>query len=370
MRMKKLMILAVAAIALVACSRTFDTQHGTEAAIGFNTWTEHLTKAEARVQGTNNFLNGDTFKVYGYRTDGSGNHKVFDGDVVTCTDDSASPTVWEYTDLKFWDKNSTSYTFYAFSPSAVPVTSASTTYSDGYDGHFASSNITFNGKTNDILIACENVINNPADHPKVAMNFVHAASLIDVKVRKADVLENTEVKVTAISFSNIRTVGTFAVSAYAASSPWKPTIAWTPDATPTTANFATANTAGVTNATIPTADIAFWGDPHSATSGTELVNSFVAMPQDLNPDSNKQKLTFTYTIKVGDDTITYADNDVEFKAFDDGDNTTAGSPDNYIVEWEPGKHYTYYLTIGANAIEFTASVTNWTAVNGYHYLIN
>ena len=58
MRMKKLMILAVAAIALAACSRTFEHHAVEPTQIGFKTWGENLTKA-TRTQGSNEFVVGE-----------------------------------------------------------------------------------------------------------------------------------------------------------------------------------------------------------------------------------------------------------------------------------------------------------------------
>jgi hypothetical protein len=43
--------------------------------------------------------------------------------------------------------------------------------------------------------------------------------------------------------------------------------------------------------------------------------------------------------------------------------------DTKIGSWEPGKHYTLYITIGAHAITFSATITDWTAVSGYNYLV-
>ena len=60
---------------------------------------------------------------------------------------------------------------------------------------------------------------------------------------------------------------------------------------------------------------------------------------------------------------------VEFvKTFDNVDDKD--NEDTIIGGWEGGKHYTFYITINANAIVFTASITDWvTPNNGYHYLL-
>ena len=104
MRMKKLMILAaVAAIAATACTKTFEVEPTPANAIGFGSWANTLTKAEARVQGTNTFLAGDTFAVYGYKDKtSSAPVTIFDDVVVTASGD---PISWDYTNHKFWDTN-------------------------------------------------------------------------------------------------------------------------------------------------------------------------------------------------------------------------------------------------------------------------
>ena len=98
------MILAVAAIALVACSKTFNTASNEGTAIGFNTWAETLTKV--RTQGSSTFANGDDFAVYGYKYVTSSDTKttVFD-DVDVNYDGSA----WTYSPTRFWDQATDSY---------------------------------------------------------------------------------------------------------------------------------------------------------------------------------------------------------------------------------------------------------------------
>ena len=71
--MKKLIILAAAAIAAVACSRTFDTAPAKEQAIGFGTWAETLTKATVE----NTFDVNDHIGVFGVKTKSATNTTVF-----------------------------------------------------------------------------------------------------------------------------------------------------------------------------------------------------------------------------------------------------------------------------------------------------
>ena len=60
---------------------------------------------------------------------------------------------------------------------------------------------------------------------------------------------------------------------------------------------------------------------------------------------------------------------VPFKSFVDADKTDNSG--TAITGWEPGKHYIYYITFGANAITFSATINPWVAeVSGYRYLVN
>ena len=363
--MKKLMFFAVAAIALVACSKTYEvnTKSATSGQIGFGTWASTLTKAEARVQGTNTFLAGDTFAVYGVKTRASGaptTSTVFNGDVVTA---SGSPVDdWSYEIPRFWDVNYDSYIFYAISPSAVGTDATVTPAS----GVISSGSITFAGNDNDILVADKKTVakgESPyfSDYATVPLVFNHIATLFDLKVKKHTNLNNATVAVTAISLSNMDNVGTFAVSdAYTDS---HPVVTWTKTAYTGTYNHQSG--VGHESATLPT---------NVKNDGTDyLIQDLVVMPQNtLRDDSNKQTVTISYTIKVGDEEAVQHNNvSFDLKAFDNSndDSNTTGS---YISSWLPGKHYVYTITIDAKVIDFTVtSITGWgDPITGFHYLMD
>ncbi len=377
--MKKLMFLAAAAIAVVACSKTYEAEPVSEQAIGFGTWAETLTKNEYRSAGSNTFLAGDTFNVYGYKVPSvGGKTTVFDGDVVTAYDASngtSGGTVsnWKYsTATRFWDKDATNYVFYAASPSGILTTAPAQT------GLFVTSEQTFGGHDSDILIATEKTVSNAeysSDAVQIAFN--HMASRIDIKVKMDASLNaaSATVKVTAASLMAVRSKGTFTVKEYNATTK-KPEgdtdasakryLGWTADATPTTANYAS-------NATLPltvTAYNAYTNHAAGEITNTpgDLFTNFILMPQDLN---NGQTLQLTYTIETGTspnvNTSTFANVNIPLKNFittDKDDNSGTA-----ITGWAPGKYYTYYVTIGANAITFTASINEWAEETGYNYLI-
>ena len=339
--MKKYLILALtAALAAVGCSKSFEVEPASGTAVGFSTWTNVLTKA--RTAGSSTFVNGDDFNVYGFKTINAANTTVFNGDAV-----SYDGTDWTYDNLRFWDPNASSYTFYAASP-ADKIASA-----DAQTGEFTSNSIAFAGNDNDVLVADKKVVAKADYNNPVNLSFNHIASLVDFKVKKHAEIAAATVAVTSFQLNNIDNVGTFSVNdAYTSS---HPVVTWSP-----TARGAYSNTSGVTSvATLP---------DNVGTDGSDfLINNLIAMPQTFRTDANIQTVTIEYSITSGGDTVT---NTATFnlKTFDNVDDKD--NEDTLIGGWEGGKHYTFYITINANAIVFTASITDWvTPDNGYHYLL-
>lgn len=393
MRMKKIMILAVAAVALAACSRTFETQEVKGQEIGFGTWGENLTKAisDPRVAGTNTFGVGDSFAVYGYKdkTDDSDPHTVFDDDAVEMTV-AGNPGTWVYTPLRFWDQNYDKYIFYAISPSSVGT--AATV--NPQTGVITSASISFTGKNvaSDVLVADKKTVLKANYGSQVVLNFNHVASLVDFKVSKAPNLTDATVKVTAFSISNIENAGVLSVSnAYNAS-----VYGSSPTGLNPVATWSTGNTTGsygpgdgVTEVTLGTGleiveNTAFTnfdgtdnGVPADGKS-TFIINNLIVKPQPLTAPTDatdftetKPQLSITYTITTGfgtsESTTTYTSK-LWLSDFDIVNDNAQN--DDKVGSWATGKHYVFYITLDANPIVFGASITDWTVSNGYHYLIN
>ena len=341
--MKKYLIFVLAAaIAAVSCSKTFEVEPASGTTIGFGTWANVLTKA--RTAGSSTFANGDDFNVYGFKTISAANTTVFDGDVV-----SYDGTDWTYSGLRFWDPNASSYTFYAVSPAGL-IASA-----DAQTGAFTSSSITFAGNDNDVLVADKMVVANAAFNNPVNLSFNHIASLVDFKVKKHAEIAAATVAITSFQISNIDNTGTFSVAdTYATSN--HPDVTWN-----ATARGTYSNTSGVTSvATLPS---------NVSTDGSDfLINHLIAMPQTFRTAEYKQTVTIEYTITSGGDTITNTAT-FDLKTFDNVDDKD--NEDTIIGGWDGGKHYTFYITINANAIVFSASIAPWktTDATGYNYLV-
>lgn len=398
MRMKKIMILAVAAIALAACSRTFDTHHVTEPAIGFGTWAEHLTKATV----DNTFADGDDFAVYGNKDKTTPNPAVvFNGDVVSA---SGSPITWDYSNHRFWDTSYDSYTFYAVSPAAA-MTGATTT-NTATTGAFATDDLDFAGNDNDILVADKTIVlkddgEGPAEtaltyfnsYGTVHMVFNHAASLVDVHVKKSPALDDATVTISAFSLDNIKQTGSLSLAADDYDKTISPrttvpditVLSWSssnPDSylpadgvTPVYGD--TDDQAAISDSNkkeIATDDDFDATSPAATPAGyTTLINNLIVVPQALGATgvpATSQKISLTYQIAVsGGDTNEYSGTlyFVDFDNTDDADqNGTQTAP-----SWAPGVHYIYYITIDAHEIKFSAEIKPWeSTVSGYHYLVN
>lgn len=380
MRMKKLLIIAAAALLAAACAKTYEVKETTTPAIGFGTWTETLTKAHD--PSGNEFGTGDTFNVYGFKTISSTSTAIFDGTVVT-----KETSAWTYAPKRFWDPSASSYTFFAVAPAGLGVTATQT--SGAYTGALTSGDVEFlggdtdKGNIKDVLVAAKKEVANADFGNTVNLDFYHVAALLDLKIQKHNDLElptgedasnYIKVEVTSVSLTNIDGTGTFSISEYGASDPYAPVLGastWTPN---TSAAKKTYNhTSGYETVTLPT-DV----NAVSANSPDALISKLVVMPQTFRAEetdhSTDQTVNIAYTITTcesGNSSSTDYTASFDLKEFDtaqDYNNTSA----TYIAGWAPGTHYTYIITIGANAITFAATIANWTAAtdNGYHYLTN
>jgi len=361
MRMKKLMILAVAALATIACSRTFDVKPEAQQEIGFKTWNETLTKS--RTQGeSGSFASDDHFWVYGYK---GTNTPVFQSQEVT----TENGTDWTYTPKKFWDSSVDSYTFFALSrvesgdPTKDPASSVTT-------GSFASNDITFAGSDQDILVAKKKVVNKGSDNfnswHTVDLDFHHIASIVDFKVKKTANLENSTVKITGISLLNVKNNGKYSIS-YSGTDP---VATWEDCTSSTTTTYTNASGVG--------GEVALATDVAKHTNSSDLINNLIVRPHTL-ADTELLQISYTITTPVGssNEVITVNNSQIKLNKFDITDYDSSGAQtdpvqngDTKIVAWEPGKHYIYYLTIDVHTIEFTASITDWDTVNAYRYLVN
>ena len=390
-----ILIVAAVALATVSCSRHYDVNHHSEGMpINLSSWADNLTKA--RTVGGTAFASGDVFYVYGFNTKSTTNTPVFDGVTVTAQD--TDPLTWQYTPIRFWDSNTDSYTFYAVSPSENTVTVANLIDTrDVTAGTMTSKDLTFSGANNDVLVADKKVVVNDDYGKKVELNFRHAAAKFDLKVRKGAglVAAGATVNVIGVSLVNIESKGRFAVTGYNAATadpdPNKALVArWTLADTPVPAEFKSENdvddsTTPVTPAISSSNKVEVTATLSSDPTSQYLIKDLIVMPQDFNATTALkagQGLKISYEIITGTgtaaQTVTFTDKVYDLVLFDETDYDTdddTGEGVDYnkatkVTGWDPGIHYTYIVTLDANAIEFTAKMQAWGTESGYYYLIN
>ena len=81
-----------------------------------------------------------------------------------------------------------------------------------------------------------------------------------------------------------------------------------------------------------------------------------------------QTVNIAYTITDEASNVSTYTADFNLKLFDTTDDN--GNNDILIGGWEAGKHYTFIITIDAQKIVFTASITDWvTPATVYNYLV-
>ena len=365
MRIKHFLILAAVAGMALSCISNFEATPTQERAIGFSTWSEVLTKAPMTA-----FANGDAFAVYGFKWNAgpADQTNVFEGTPV-----SYDGTKWEYSPLRFFDGNFDNYSFFAVYPTEVLAAEANEN-DYAQRGLFVTNELTYDGSTEQLLVAQKTDVAKANYGDAVALHFKHAGALVDIKFKKSSILEDAVVAVTSIALSNIQTKGTFTVASYdgdnnpvgatvseVAGLGWA--LAGTPVVNATPAVDPYLNNSGVSLAA---------GTGTTTGTAAALISNLVVMPQVLTTGAGAQTITLSYTITTGTggsaQTITFTDKSFEIGAFDRTDNDTNTA--TFISNWMPGVHYTYYITINANAIQFSATIDDWTTDTGYHYLVD
>ncbi len=380
--MKKIMILAAIAAAAISCSKTFEVNEAIgESPIGFNTWNDVLTKARTNGTGTSSFANGEMFGVYGTKRVSATPYEVFNGAAIKATVSEA--VSWNYndaSDIKYWDPAATSYTFYAALPSSMVTAYNSLTDEQktangnaaySANGKFYGS-FTFNDPTaitNDVMIASETTVTSGNFKQEVQLAFNHIASCVSLVAKKDAALSGATVKVTGVKFNNVKKSGNFHVTAYSTS----PSVTWSNQSgfieTVTDSKIYSVNIGG--DKTVDAYSTYEADHDVDATNGdpNAIFGGLVFLPQTFT-DGTEQML-ISYTIKVGNEPANvYTDVPVDLYDFMDSDSND-NSAGSHVSSWDFGKHYTYTITIGANAIQFSASVNPWTASSSaYYYLVD
>ena len=194
--MKKSYLMIAAAVALLtACAEkdTFKEVADQDVAISFEgKYVNKVTRAELT---TNWFsTNGNKFGVYGFK----GTFQLFDDEEVTY-----NGTTWAHNTVRFWDKGSSDYSFYAYAPyGATQTFSSSKTFS------FASLPVIADIAADNADIAISSPIKewsysktigdkHGAGH--VEFDFNHILSKLAFKIKTSANPNYAEIKVTAVA---------------------------------------------------------------------------------------------------------------------------------------------------------------------------
>ncbi len=333
------MFAAAVAVLATSCSKEFENAepvlNNTDATISFSDFTENAVRAAGKTA----FTDGDAFKVYGIKTVTGTNTDVFNGTTVT-----KNGAKWEYTPLKAWDQDASKYDFFAYYPASLNATYTTS----ANNGLFEFPAITFDGTTANDLMVAEPVTKDNSSFTTdytVPLHFHHAASLVDVKVKKSTALKDAEVILKELSIKSVDNVGTPEVTGYADASPRKATVHWVKGTG--TKDYANTETLPITL---------------GETTYSEVIKDLVTLPHTL---STSAELVVKYTIGGEEFSRT-----VKLTDFCRTENDPSNPTPKFVSDWAQGTHYTYNLTINANLIVFTADVADWTenTDKGYYYI--
>jgi hypothetical protein len=349
--MKKIVFIAAVALAAAACSKTYSVGPDSQKSVGFSSWNDVMTKADKSA-----FVANDEIEVYGYKhNDGADIATVFND--VDVKYDGAN---WTYSPIRFWDRNFSHYTFFGVYPKDKLN---SGDYAQ--NGLFATGDFTYDGASEQLLIAKKTTVAKPNFGQTVNLTFKHLASKVDIKVKKHTEILDVKLTVNSISVNDIQTKGSFTVSSYDGSN--NPVGSWAVASSPVKNDNTVAPYKNATAVEIAA----------GANTPADLIIGLIAMPQTMATGTGAQTITINYTLTTGVapnlDSVNYTKT-FEIGAFDktnpdpsDKNNTTP-----FISAWEPGVHYTYYITINAdNKITFSADIEDWadaTVIEGHHYI--
>lgn len=254
---------------------------------------------------------------------------LFDGVDLTCTDVSAEGSTWSYgTPVRYWDKRY-DYDFRAVFPTTADIQSGSNSASVVINYGTADGNGDY-----DLMVAsAPAVVARDQIGTPVQLTFLHACSAVRFQFRDETVVEPAEGDPTynytlqSFKLTGLHKGGTLTYAGDS-SAAGATVSGWSPDDTP---SDMFSWTAGTETWPVPK-DYAVFGGCH------------YVVPQGLDG----AKLVFTY--QVGAEVMPIS---LDLKI---GDGTGTGD----VVAWEPGKTYTYKLTILAHSIDFSVSCEDWT----------
>lgn len=409
--MKKAIYLLAATAFLASCNQevlidTPDVEPTTPRAIGFETFADKATRADANNSNALNFFY-PTFNVYGWKFVGNENpYCTFEDvtvnyyDAESTEEDAYTPgnewgatptTGWYYENIRYWDKMASKYQYSAYAPSTASDDVECT--SDGV--------IKIGSATDPVTVDDKNLMATPAEalaykgfdldymtaqatatpstnpaamSTPVSLIFKHLQAKLNIRIKLDDDMKTAqEVKVTEIKIHNLNDKGYYTNA----------TITVTDEAG-TTTNVPT----GVTGWTTGTA---------TADYVLSVTNEYLISPVEVEEDENQEntevvtedeeaeevkvsyhnhyvleQLLIPQTISKPANSdpqlslyneaciyVEYTIGDEIFRSYSPLADIFIGEGDATTYSFEGGKQYTLNITIGPKPINFTAEVTPW-----------
>lgn len=335
--MKKSLIIALGAIALVACTKTSVSYEQTgEIALA------PVTRVNTKAAVAGVAMPGDAIlKVYGYydantaagKTWKDGNFSAYLNGVKFAKN---ADNKWGGSpDPYYWPKSG-SILFAAYTPESYSGVSHGVEETTGVD-YFKVENaaqVTDFSKSVDLLYAN---FGKSAFNAVVPMTFSHAFSWITINANDGDLADGA----TTPNF-RIKKI-TFKGLVKEAKSDKLPE--WTANATAGKGDFVIFSSAEANGKDVKK-------DPAEFANAE---NSVFFFPQDLNND--EATLEIEYSMNKGNSEFVDQLFSAKFKTF------TSGSPAGTVTKWEPGKHYIYQVTFGRNPILIEPKLVDWDGVD-------
>lgn len=364
--MKKSLIIIAAAALVVGCASNDVKNDIAPTPIGFTkVYVENGTKAiTTGAYNTTTFETlGNTFGVFGYKTTATQTNYLSFDDVevefkaghTVSTNGYDAVNDWEYSPLVYWDKNATSYSFYAYAPHESDFTGTAALASNSATAFSITGfqqAITSNADMIDLMtdLTHHSPFGGTIGTNDVAFTFQHILSNITVRMAVGDALKSDNtynpVTVVSVSIGTIKMDGSYAYDTNA--------YKWTLAASPTTKKFE-----GTPKDPNDDAVNVFKSDRlTSRTTGFTTVaglENLLFVPQAVDAG---YKIELKY--KIADETY---ETEIPLSSFKNSGN----SP---LATWTPGYKYTYDIVIGPNPILFdVTSVSDWTDGGQYIYVV-
>jgi len=361
--MKKSLFIIATAVSIISCSSNDVKNDIAESniAIGFSkAYVENGTKAiNHGAYTTANFETlGNTFGVFGYKSTATQTDALVFNNVTVeyktghtvATNSYNAVDDWEYSPLVYWDKNATSYSFYAYAPHQGDFTGTvalSGRNANGFSITGFEQATTAAADMTDLMVdlTSHSTYTGTIGTNDVSFTFKHILSNITIRMAVGDALkgdyQNNPVTVVSVSVGAIKMDGTYSYVTDA--------YKWQLASTPHTGTFSGTQTEG---------------NVFASNTLTSRTTGFTVVPGLENllfvPQAVDAGYIITVQYKIGSQIYDTTINLNQFK----------NSSSESLVTWVPGYKYTYDIVIGPNPILFDISgVSDWTDGGQYIYTI-